>query len=119
MRCIAVVLWGFRLFAQSGDSDAAAEFNQGHYAAAERLFRQELAALEKAVGPDGRALTQPLNNLATVYCRELRYAQAIPLYERSLRILAATVGAENAESAAVWNNLGEVHAALGNYQTAE
>ena len=119
VRCLTIALCCLRLSAQTTEAAGMAEFQQGRYAVAERLLRQELTSLEAAVGPQGAALAPALNNLATVYCRQRLYSKAIPLYERSLRILTETVGTEHAETAAVWNNLGELYGSLGDFRAAE
>ena len=47
---------------------------------------------EKTVGRDHAAVATSLNNLAGLYCTQGQYAQAEPLYKRSLAILEKALG---------------------------
>ena len=53
-------------------------FKQGRYVDAEPLYKQSLAILQKAFGPDHPEVSYPLNNLAKLYWTEDRYANALP-----------------------------------------
>ena len=69
-------------------------YRQGRDAKAEKLF---LAALGEAdgFGPQDPRLATSLNNLATVYHSEGKYAEAEPLYRQSLAIIEKILGPEH------------------------
>jgi tetratricopeptide (TPR) repeat protein len=46
--------------------------------------KRALAIFEKALGPDHPSVASVLNNLASLYKEEARYADAEPLYKRAL-----------------------------------
>ena len=48
--------------------------------------------LEERLGPDHPAMAESLNNLAEIYRNVGRYAQAEPLYKRSLKIESPNSG---------------------------
>ena len=52
----------------------------------DNLLKRSLAILEKALGPDHPDVAVSLNNLGELYRAQGRYAQAEPLYKRSLAI---------------------------------
>ncbi len=60
-----------------------------------------------------------LNNLAEVYRAQGRYAEAGPLYERSLAIREKNRGPDHPNVATVLNNLAALHEARGRYAVAE
>ncbi len=69
-------------------------YQQGRYGEAEKRW---LAALEEAenFGPDDERLATSLNNLASLYKTQGKYAEAEPLYQRSLAIWEKFSGPEN------------------------
>jgi tetratricopeptide (TPR) repeat protein len=73
-------------------------FQQGDYAEAESQFR---AALEKAegFGSQNPRLAISLNNLASLYRVQGRYAEAGPLYKRALAIHEKALGPEHPDVA--------------------
>ncbi len=80
-----------------GESNNAAglkALQQGRYAEAEKSF---LAAVEKTerFGPQDPRLANGLNNLALLYHDQGKYAEAEPLYKRSLAILEKALGPEH------------------------
>ena len=60
-----------------------------------------------------------LNNLAGLYEAQGHYAEAEPLYQRSLVILEKALGPEHPHVAASLNNLAELYLAQGHYAQAE
>ena len=60
---------------------------------------------EKALGPDHPLVGTSLNNLAELYRSHGRYAEAEPLYERSLAIREKALGPEHPDVGMVLNNL--------------
>jgi tetratricopeptide (TPR) repeat protein len=59
-------------------------YNAGQYAEAIPLAQRALSIREKALGPDHPDLASSLENLAALYSTQQRYADAEPLYKRSL-----------------------------------
>ena len=64
-----------------------------------------MAIRETALGRDHPALATSLNNLAGLYYRQGRYAEAEPLYQRSLAILQKAHGRDHPDVAISLNNL--------------
>ena len=62
-------------------------YRQGKYAQAEALCKQGIADLEKAGGLKAWPLAEPLNDLATVYMRQARFAEAKQVIERADLVL--------------------------------
>ncbi len=93
-------------------------YQQGRYAEAEKRW---LAALEEAenFGPDDQRLATSLNNLALLYQAQGKYAEAEPLYQRSLGIMEKVLGPEHPDVAASLNNLAELYRNQGRYAAAE
>jgi CHAT domain-containing protein/tetratricopeptide (TPR) repeat protein len=65
------------------------------------------------------AVAASLNNLAELYRAQGRYADAAPLYERSLVILEKTLGPGHPDVARALNNLAELYTRQGRYADAE
>ncbi len=59
-----------------------------------------------------------LNNLAALYQDQGRYAEAEPLYQRSLAIMEKALGPEHPDVAALLNNLAPMLSALGKREEA-
>ena len=78
-----------------------------------RPLRRRRAALqavagdpgEKALGPDHPDVAESLNNLAVLYDDQGRYADAEPLYKRSLAIREKALGPDHPDVAQSLNNL--------------
>ena len=60
-----------------------------------------------------------LNNLAELYRTQGRYAEAEPLYRRSLTIREAKLGPDHPDVATSLNNLAGLYRAQGRYAEAE
>jgi tetratricopeptide (TPR) repeat protein len=54
-----------------------------------------MAIREKALGPDHPDVAASLNNLAELYRAQGQYAQAEPLYKRSLAIVEKALGPDH------------------------
>jgi tetratricopeptide (TPR) repeat protein len=59
---------------------------QGQYPEAEKAYKEAVQLAEKNFGPDSKYVANSLNGLAELYRAEKRYAEAEPLYKRSLEI---------------------------------
>jgi Tfp pilus assembly protein PilF len=64
-----------------------------------------MTATETAFGPDHPDMAQALNNLAVVYKRQGRNADAEQLYKRSVATLEKTLGPNHPDLAGVLQNL--------------
>lgn len=78
-----------------------------------------VGAYERAIAAYARAIALApqdgwsYSNLALAYCYERRYAEAIPLYQKSLELLKS-----NREKAIVWNRLGDAYRRLNDHERA-
>ncbi len=70
-----------------------------------------MAIFEKALGPDHPDVATSLNNLAELYRTQGQYAQAEPLYKRSLAIAEKSLGLDHPAVATVLNNLAALYRA--------
>ena len=68
-------------------------------------LKAEVEARERTVGPDHPDVATSLNNLAVLYLDQGQYAQAEPLYQRSLAIWEKALGPEHPNVATSLNNL--------------
>ncbi len=93
-------------------------YQQADYAEAEKQLEAALKEAE-AFGPDDVRLATSLNNLALLYKAQGRYAEAEPLYKRSLAIDEKALGPEHPDVATSLNNLAELYRARGKYAEAE
>jgi tetratricopeptide (TPR) repeat protein len=75
--------------------------------------------LEKALGPDHPDVAKPLNNLAELNSVQGKYAEAEPLYKRSLAIWEKALGPDHPNVATVCENMAECYKALGKEGQAE
>jgi CHAT domain-containing protein len=75
--------------------------------------------LEKAFGPDHPNVATVLNDLAELHRAQGRYADAEPLYKRSLAIREKALGPDHLDVAASLNNLALIYEAQGRYAEAE
>ena len=70
-------------------------------------------------GPSTPTWRTSLNNLAELYQAQGRYAEAEPLYRRSLAIREKALGPEHPDVGTSLNNLAELYRAQGRYAEAE
>jgi tetratricopeptide (TPR) repeat protein len=73
-----------------------------------------LAIREKVLGPDHPSVADSLFNLANLYS-QFRYADAEPLYKRSLAIREKALGPDHPNVAQSLNNLAELYTLQGRY----
>ncbi len=103
---------------QSYITAAQQAYQQADYAEAEKQLEAALKEAE-AFGPDDVRLATSLNNLALLYKAQGRYAEAAPLYTRSLAIAEKALGPEHPAVATSLNNLAALYYAQGKYAEAE
>jgi len=70
-------------------------------------------------GRDHPDVANSLNNLAALYLEQGRYADAKPLFKRSLAILEKSLGPDHPGVATALNNLAELYRDQGRYVDAE
>ncbi len=82
-------------------------YEQGRYSEAKRWW---LAALEEAenFGPDDERLATSHNNLAALYYSQGNYAEAEPLFKRSIAIREKALGPEHPDVAMGLQNYAEL-----------
>jgi len=100
--------------------DAADEaYRQGHYGDAEKSIKAALKEAER-FGPQDLRLGTTLNNLASLYEAQGKYAEAEPLDKRALAIEEKALGPEDPYVAIIGlNNLAELYHQQGKYAEAE
>ena len=74
---------------------------------------------EKALGPDHPDVAESLDNLGLLYTGQARYADAEPLYKRSLVITEKALGPTHAEVGTILNNLAALYQFQHRYVEAE
>ncbi len=119
---LCVALWPAPAFAQSEAWErhmaAGTEaYRQGHYAEAEKQIEAALKDAEWFSPKDPRRAVS-LNKLALLYDAQGKYAEAEPLYKRSLAIWEQALGPEHPDVAGSLNNLAELYRAQGRYAEA-
>lgn len=91
-------------------------FEQGHYPAAARQFQAALTIAE-AWKPDDSRLATSLMNLAIVYHTQGQYAQAAPLYQRTLTLQEQMFGAHHPQLVPVLKAYADVQRRLSPVQS--
>jgi tetratricopeptide (TPR) repeat protein len=100
-------------------NQAALLYAQGMYGPAERIYRQELAKMEQAVGPNDASLVNVLTQLGTVYTSLGDFRKAEALHRRALAIVEKSPGQAQRQLAIVLSNLAAACYHLGNHAEAE
>ena len=85
---------------------------------AESLYKRALAIFEKALGLGHPSVASALNNLASLYNEEARYADTEPLYKRALAIREKALGPDHPDVAQSLNNLAGLYRNQGRYAEA-
>ena len=98
-------------------------YEAGKYAEAVLLARDTVALAESTLAPDHSELATALNSLALLYAAQGHYADAEPLYKRSLAIDEVVLGREHSDAnyfavARSLTNLGGLLAAQGRHSEA-
>ncbi len=99
---------------------AADAFNRGaQWPLLTTLYEDIKANLQGKLGPDHLSVATTLNNLAGLYQFQGRYAEAEPLYKRSLEINEKALGPDHPSVATTLNNLAALYESQGRYAEAE
>ena len=83
------------------------------------LYQDVGGVIEEALGPDHPDVATMLNNLAELNRAQGRYAEAEPLYNRSLEIREKALGPDHPSVATALNNLAALYQSQGRYAEAE
>src|SRR6266568_4763212 len=89
------------------------------YTPAELLSQHALAICEQVLGPDHPDVATNLNNLASLYRGQGKYAEAESLIGRALAINEQALGVEHLNTATILNNLASFYESRGKYEEAE
>ena len=98
--------------------DGTKAYQQRRYADAEKSFQSALKEAE-GFGQEDLRLALTLNNLAFLYQAQGKYAEAEPLYKRSLAIWEKALGPQHLHVATSLNNLALLYKTQGKYAEAE
>jgi CHAT domain-containing protein/tetratricopeptide (TPR) repeat protein len=91
---------------------------EGRYSDAEATLKRALAILQNA--PDAENfIAATLNNLAALYEKQERVAEALPLMEQATILRERLLGPEDPEVATSSDNLGVLYLERGDYERAE
>ena len=93
-------------------------YQERRFTEAEEQLKAALKEAEKFEPSDSR-LAESLNALAGLYSAQGKYAEAEPLYKRSLAITEKALGPEYPDVATSLNNLALLYSAQGKYAEAE
>lgn len=93
-------------------------YRQGRFAEAEQFLAAAAREAER-FGPQDRRLAQNLNNLARLYQDQGKFAEAEPLYQRTLAIAEKAQGPEHPDVAASLNNLAWLYHDRGKFAEIE
>jgi tetratricopeptide (TPR) repeat protein len=92
--------------------------NQGRYQEAESVLLEEQADFEKRNETDIAKQATLLNNLGLLRFNQMQYAEAMVLYDKSLRIRETGVGSHNPDLIEPLNNLASSLVELGRFKDA-
>ncbi|MCO6437603.1 MAG: serine/threonine protein kinase [Phycisphaerae bacterium] len=93
--------------------------DMGEPIAAEKIFRNVLAALARVVSPNDSLVLAARNNLALVLQERGDFAEAEPLFRNVLSVRRATLGEEHEDTLESANNLAGVLIQQGRWKQAE
>ena len=99
-------------------SNGAKAYEQRRYSEAEQWLQDALREAERFRPNDSRLATT-LDDLAEVYRAQGKFAEAAPLYERSMAIREKAVGPEHSDLVGTLNGLADLYRAQGKFAEAE
>ncbi len=99
-------------------TNGAKAYEQGRYSEAEKWLQDALKEAERFRPNDSRLATT-LDDLAEVYRAQGKFAEAAPLYERSMAIREKAVGPEHSDLVGTLNGLADLYRAQGKFAEAE
>ena len=96
--------------------------SQGQNADVESLFIRALKIyeeLEKILGEAPPSMASTLNNLASWYMNQHRYAEAEGMFQRCLKIMEKQLGRKHLDTSVAMNNLADLYQTSGRSEEAE
>jgi tetratricopeptide (TPR) repeat protein len=99
-------------------AEGKAAVERGQYDKAENFFHAAIELVEQA-GSLNPCLADCLNELAILYAKEHKYAQAELLFQRSLGVTVAARGSDHPDVAIVLKNIGILKASQRQYAEAD
>ncbi len=100
------------------DAEAQRLFSIGNYAEAERLFQQNLAILNAAVGEEYPETQIALANVGVAAARQGRASEGLPLVEKALGRLQRLRSPDDGDVIAMQGMLGNLYLELGRIDSA-
>jgi CHAT domain-containing protein/tetratricopeptide (TPR) repeat protein len=125
--CVLILALALCVCAEAfaGEAEWAAHMNAGEIANRAGDYRTAAGRYEAALreaesfGASDPRLAKTLNDLAASYTRQERFAEAEPLYRRSLAIREKVLGPEHPDVGQSLNNLATLYRARGRFAEAE
>ena len=93
-------------------------FERGQYNKAENFFHAAIEQVEQ-VGSLNPCLADCLNELAILYAKQHKYAQAELMFQRSLGVSVAALGSNHPDVAVILKNIGILKASQRQYAEAD
>lgn len=100
-------------------AETKAAYAEGNLELAIAKAKEALDRAEKAVAPDHPDVATSLNNLASIYFAKGQYAEAEPLFNRSLAIREKALRANHPDLATSLENMAELYGKTGREKEAE
>ena len=100
------------------ETDRTSGFEQGQADEAENLIQAQIEHAER-IGSLNPRLASGLNELGILYARQHRYRQAERMFQRSLGISVAVLGADHPDVALILKNLGILKVSQRHYAEAD
>ncbi len=94
-------------------------YEAGEHDKAISLAQQVVTSFEASLGPDHEEVGRLVAFLAFLHRRQLKYVEAVPLYERALDIIEKARGLAHAEAIAALTDLAQVHRLNDRFDDAE
>jgi serine/threonine-protein kinase len=91
----------------------------GEYDRAEQYLQRALPLLEDTLGPESKLVAWCHNDLGALRFVQERYAEALPHLEQALELKRELLGPDHPDVFIGLNNIGYVHAKLGNFAKSE
>ncbi|HKQ35689.1 MAG TPA: tetratricopeptide repeat protein [Nitrospiraceae bacterium] len=106
------VLW------ENYEAEGNSIVEQRHYGEVENLLHAEIEQAER-IGSLNPHLACSLNELGILYAKQHKYAQAEPMFQRSLGVCVAVLGSDHPDVAVILKNFGILKASQKNYVEAD
>jgi tetratricopeptide (TPR) repeat protein len=97
---------------------ASANYDQGEYQEAVKLYEQVLEIYRKTLPPHHLSLAASYNNIGMVYDSMGDYSKALSYYLKGLEISEKTLPPNRPDLAMSYNNIGVVYKNMGDYSKA-